>query len=189
MTETLLVLDVHGVVLNNPLPDFVAQLPAPRGALEPARARWARARRAFWEGRLSEERLWAELAPGADPAELRRALEARYAPGPYHPYLMDSSHRCWLLSNHRQAWLLPRLRRFGLADRFERVLVSDQLGAAKPSYAAFAPVIEAAKSDRVTFVDDNPRNVAAARRLGLCAVLADDQLDWAALSQARCPIG
>jgi len=183
MSGHLLVLDVHGVVLNNPLPVFMQDL-ALRLKTEAVHARWRSMRRDFWEGRLDETAFWSRLAPTADAVALRSDLESRYAPGPYYAQLMKSDHRIWLLSNHRHAWLMPRLQRFGLAERFERVLVSDQLGAAKPSIGAFAPLVDAAATSQVTFVDDNPRNVAAARAEGLNACLADAQTDWAALTRS-----
>ena len=135
-------LDVHGVVFNNPLPWFLAELGA-RSELgsnrfkQMWRSTW---RLPFWEGRVSEEDMWAGIAPGLDPACLRADLERRYRPGPW----VD----------------------FAVAQYADRVLVSDALGAAKPSPAAFAPRVEHCS---VVFFDDSHRNVDAARALGLSA--------------------
>lgn len=58
------------------------------------------------------------------------------------------------------------------AARFERVLVSDQLGVATPSPAAFEPVAAAMGDARVCLLDDSAGNVAAARRMGIDARLS-----------------
>lgn len=114
--------------------------------------------------------MWEAIAPGLDPAELRRDLEARYHPGPWFDFVTAYDRPMWLLSNHRTDWLLPRLRRFELADRFERILVSDALGASKPSAGAFGALRGRAG---VVFFDDSPCNVGAARDLGIDAHLVD----------------
>jgi HAD superfamily hydrolase (TIGR01509 family) len=178
----LLVLDVHGVVLNNPLPDFLSYLDTVSSGTSSAKSRWAKIRKPFWEGKMSDEQMWSKLAPGHDSHRLREELEARYAPGPYYHHLVATHHPCWLLTNHRAQWLAPRLERFGLESRFEKVLVSDELEAAKPSFEAFAPVIEMMGENRVTFVDDNALNVDAARMFGMDSVLADDCIDWSAIA-------
>jgi HAD superfamily hydrolase (TIGR01509 family) len=169
----VVVLDVHGVVINNPLPQFLRDVGDRAGIggdelLRRWRARW---RRPFWEGSITEAEMWEAIAPGLDAAELRADLEARYRRGPWFEFVVDHDGPVWLLSNHRTAWLLPRLERFGVADRFERILVSDALRAAKPSPAAFASV--AARSDTVYF-DDSACNVAAARALGIDAHVVEN---------------
>lgn len=168
----VVVLDVHGVVINNPLPQFLHDIGERVGiGGEELVRRWrARWRRPFWEGSITEAEMWEAIAPGLDAAELRADLEARYRRGPWFGFVLEHAGPVWLLSNHRTTWLLPRLERFGVADRFERILVSDALGAAKPSPAAFASL--EARSDTV-FFDDSPCNVAAARALGIAAHVVD----------------
>ncbi len=168
----VVVLDVHGVVINNPLPGFLRDvgdrtLVGGDELLRRWRARW---RRPFWEGSITEQEMWEAIAPGLDAVELRADLEARYRPGPWFHFVMRYDGPMWLLSNHRSAWLMPRLERFGVADRFERILVSDALGAAKPSPRAFAAL--QARHNAVYF-DDSPCNVEAARALGIEAHLVD----------------
>lgn len=166
----LLVLDVHGVIFDNPLGGFLDDLGTDTGEGPAAlRRRWVDTlRRPFWEGRLTEAQLWDTLAPGADHDELRAELERRYRTGPWFDFVANHSGAMWLLTNHRSEWLHPRLARFGIAERFDRILVSDRIGAAKPSRHAFASVMDVPGA---LFVDDNPRNVAAARRLGVDAGL------------------
>ncbi len=66
----------------------------------------------------------------------------------------------------------------------ERILGSDDLQAAKPSRAAFAPIVQAASKALTVFLDDNIRNVMAARQLGLRAILATASLDWSQLADS-----
>lgn len=166
----LLVLDVHGVIFDNPLGGFLDDVATTTGEGPAAlRRRWVDTlRRPFWEGRLTEGELWDALAPGIAHGELRADLERRYGTGPWFDLVTRHPGPMWLLTNHRSEWLHPRLERFGIADRFDRILVSDRLAASKPSRRAFAPV---AGIRGVLFVDDSPRNVAAAMRLGVDAGL------------------
>ena len=169
----MLALDAHGVVFNNPLPYFLAELGA-RSELGVNRfkRRWRSTWRIpFWEGRITEDEMWAAIAPGVEPTCLRADLERRYRPGPWFDFVVRHDGPVWLLTNHRTDWLLPRLDRFGIADRFERVIVSDRLGVAKPDPAVFAPLIEAMRDHALCFIDDSPANVAAARAVGIDAVL------------------
>jgi len=168
----VVVLDVHGVVINNPLPGFLREIGERVGIggdelIRRWRARW---RLPFWEGAITDAEMWEAIAPGLDAVELRDDLEARYRPGPWFDFVIGHDGPMWLLSNHRAAWLLPRLERFGVADRFERILVSDVLAAAKPSAAAFAALQE---RDDLVFFDDSQCNVDAARSFGIDAHLVE----------------
>lgn len=167
----LVVLDAHGVVFNRAFPVFVRRRAIERGD-EPAEVwhRWRdEHRQDFWEGRTTPAEMWAGVFPGDCPARLSAELERMYRPGPLFRSVATGSDRVWLLSNHRSGWLLPRLERFGLADRFERVLISDQIGAAKPHPAAFEQVLDEMNRSRVLLLDDSAVNVAAASRLGIDA--------------------
>ena len=134
-------------------------------------------RRDCWEGRISVEQTWARLFPGDAPDVLDDGLARTYARGPILDRVRESDQRAWLLSNHRSEWLLPQLRRFGLERRFEQILVSDDIGVAKPDGDAFRIVRRRAGPGRVVLFDDSARNVAAASRAGLEAyrVIAPDR--------------
>ena len=169
----VIVLDAHGVVFNRAFPDFLLATATARGD-DPDElwGRWSDGIRLdFWEGRSTPTQMWDQLFPGESPARLSAELERRYEPGPLYRFAATTPHRLWLLSNHRSGWLLPRLTRFGLADRFERVLVSDQLGVAKPDPRGFADVAALAERVDVTLYDDSRSNVATALDLGIDARL------------------
>lgn len=172
--ETL-VLDVHGVVFNDPLQRFLFDVgERTREGGSALRYRWTHELRlSFWEGRIGDRELWRRLAPLMDADELRTDLESRYTVGPLFGLATSFPGSVWLLSNHHGPWLTDRLERFGIADRFERSLVSDALGAAKPDPRAFQPVVDLARHRSVLFIDDQIQNIATARSLGLCARLVD----------------
>lgn len=169
---SLLVLDVHGVVINNPFLGFLHDVGDRMGigGDELTRTWRARLRLPFWEGAISEAEMWDALAPDLDPVALRADLESRYRAGPWLQFVTRHEGPMWLLSNHRTEWLLPRLERFGVHDRFERILVSDALGAAKPSAGAFAAL--RTRPDAV-FFDDSACNVEAARGFDIDAHVVD----------------
>ena len=190
----LLVLDAHGVVLNNPLAAFLDVVESRTGqAAGSLRSRWQRELRLpAWTGGIDDEDLWAQLTRGeGEASEWRLHLEAHYAVGPVFPHL-GAWRQCaplWILSNHRTAWLEARLDRFGLRDLFDRVLVSDRIGAAKPDPAAFAPLLEGGRDpESILFLDDKECNVRAARALGMRAVQVADDARWqAAVRQLLVP--
>jgi FMN phosphatase YigB (HAD superfamily) len=178
--DGVLALDVHGVVLNNPLPRFIAELGTRTGVgAEQTLTTWRRELRVpFWTGTIGDDEMWARLAPGLDPVALRNDLEDRYEPGPLFGVVQDGStgegdvaHETWLLSNHRHDWLVARLDRFGILPNFDKILVSDAIGAAKPSAAAFAHLAGVAG---LVYIDDNRWNVESARQLGIDATLISD---------------
>jgi FMN phosphatase YigB (HAD superfamily) len=172
-TTDILVLDAHGVIFNNPLPIFLHELGERTGeGGNTLLARWRNSIRSpFWEGRLAENDMWHRVAPGNPPAGVRAELEGLYAPGPLFDLVVNWPNRLWILSNHRTDWLTSRLVRFGIDTRFEAVLVSDGLGATKPDPAAFRVVQREARRTSLLFIDDQHKNVEAARQLGLTATI------------------
>lgn len=162
--ERLLVLDVHGVVFNNPLMPFLTATAERLGRdREAVLHRWAiELRRPFWLGQLDVAEMWSTLFPEARPEELTTELEQRHAPGPLYQALLVTEVPAWLLSNHRTDWLLRRISRFGLDGRFERIYVSDAIGHVKPEIDAFRFVQDLAGGRRVRYVDDKAENVRAA---------------------------
>jgi HAD superfamily hydrolase (TIGR01549 family) len=200
----LLLLDVHGVVLTNPLREFLDYLATATGQL-PARVRhrWRDCLRTpAWSGQLSDEQLWEQLTGGDTTRDWRGILEAMYERGTAVPHLRRWSQQVpiWLLSNHRSHWLLPRLERFGLSKMFQRVVVSDAIGAAKPDPAAYRYVIKRVHDPaHCLFVDDRAQNIASGAALGLKVVQASPDVPWisaidealqqnsAVLSATRCP--
>lgn len=179
----LLVLDGHGVVLTNPFLTFLDDLAIQTGqSLLQVRRLWHdRLRTPFWTGKLAEEELWRHLTGSEDGRHWRGSLEQRYEPGPAAGCLTRWAQMTpiWLLSNHHSAWLRPRLDRFELSGHFERIIVSDEIGVAKPEPSAFDAVLAHVRDPaEALFVDDRARNVDVALRLGIRAVHATETDGW-----------
>ncbi|MCA9424811.1 MAG: HAD-IA family hydrolase [Candidatus Omnitrophica bacterium] len=182
----ILVLDAHGVVLNNPFKSFLGNLASLTGEkVESVQRRWdEEIRTAAWTGKITDPELWVALRGNHStcPTECQSLLEALYEVGPAAPYLESWGKKTsiWLLSNHRSHWLIPRLRRFDLVKHFDRVLISDEMGVAKPNPKAFAPILEEVDSPKsVLFVDDQSRNVETARELGIVGIDLNQTPYWA----------
>ena len=179
----LLVLDAHGVVLTNPFFSVLDRLARATGQA-PAEVshRWrSELRTPTWTGLLPEDSLWRQLTGSDNGRHWRDVLEGAYELGSAAPHLQRWSGQVpvWLLSNHRSDWLLPRLERFELTRFFQRVIISDAIGVAKPEPAAFAEIFRhTGRPAAAMFVDDQPRNVAAAVKLGIHALLADADESW-----------
>ena len=82
-------------------------------------------------------------------------------------------HRTAYLSN---AWddVRPWLGKQGIADAVDEVIISAEVGVAKPDPRIFRVALErlAAEPHEAVFVDDAEPNVEAARALGITAILA-----------------
>jgi putative hydrolase of the HAD superfamily len=131
---------------------------------------------AEFEGLLSA--LWRSLAVKPDTVALLRALKAREVP-------------LYCLSN-MPAPVYGRLRQIhDFWDDFQGIVISGEVGLAKPSRAVFELVLEryALKAEAVIFFDDMPENVAAARGLGIDGVLFRDAAQCRAVLAERCGLG
>jgi|GEM_PF-540839 len=181
----VLLLDVDGVVLNDPFDRFLDRV-AELCELYPSeiRHRWrSEVAEDALLGRLDDARLWKALAPEASMGaeEGLSTLESMYDLGPASDALRRWRRFApiWLMANDRSDRLWSRLERFGLASHVSQVLVSDEVGAIKPSPEAFAPVLQRVSNPAaVLYVDNEPRNVTAARRHGMRAVLAFPEDNW-----------
>lgn len=91
------------------------------------------------------------------------------------PQLKERFGRIACLSNDVAEWSVKLRRRFGLERWIDPWFISGDLGLRKPSaeiYRLAAERLDAGPQD-IVFVDDRPRNLDAARTLGLQTVLLD----------------
>jgi putative hydrolase of the HAD superfamily len=186
----LLVLDCHGLVLNDPWRQFIRDCARRAGADEAVwLQRWRREwRQRAWLGQMSDGELWEALCgESRDRADWTGFLEPRYSLGPAAPHLARWRRRAGvvLLSNHRGAWLRPRLDRWQLTRCFDRILVSDEIAVVKPDRRAFEIAIGDVPAEAVLYADNAEANVNAARQAGLTAVLAASDAAWIAEIDAR----
>jgi len=96
---------------------------------------------------------------------------------------LDDSLRLVCLSNtndpHTETW---RAKYPDLIGRFERVFVSHDMGVRKPEPACYRQVLDylALPAGQVAFIDDKPKNVDAAKALGMHGIVATDAAQIAA---------
>jgi 2-haloacid dehalogenase len=79
---------------------------------------------------------------------------------------------CYALSNMEPDAFLLRRTRFAFMDWFDAHVISGFEGVAKPDPAIFRILLDrhGLRPDRSVFIDDQARNIAAARELGLIAL-------------------
>jgi putative hydrolase of the HAD superfamily len=183
----LLLLDVGGVVLADPLAPLFDRL---AGAGRASRAAIAdfyqrRLRQGLWAGTDPEPAFWTRLTDYAGVTDDHEALRA-FTISTMSPLIpLEQLRRwarrvpIWLLSNHREEWLGPALANLGIDSVFARRYVSSLTGLVKPDPAAFRAVVEAAPFDAasILYVDDKVANVRAAETLGMIGLVAASD-DW-----------
>ena len=86
--------------------------------------------------------------------------------------LRNKGHRLHALTNWSAETFPIARRRFEFLKWFENIVVSGEVGLAKPDPRIFALAIERCRLDpaRTVFIDDSPRNVEAGRNAGLHAL-------------------
>lgn len=138
-------------------------------------------RRQYWSGDLPERDFWRAIAvPVPSAAERRSILDLRALIDPARVAAWQRVADVWVISNHRHEWLLPVLTAHGLDVVVDRVEVSSLVGRVKPDPGAWEVLLtNGVPADRVAVVDDQERNLEAARGLGMTAIPATGDLSWA----------
>jgi putative hydrolase of the HAD superfamily len=136
-------------------------------------------------------RLCAALGRDADEAAFRTAfLDApleRAATYALLPGIPDE-YAVGMLSNNVPV-LCDRVRDDARTARIERFVFSNEIGVRKPDPTAYMALAEALQlaPHEIVFVDDAPRNVAAAEALGFRALLLDHPVAFAERWRAALP--
>lgn len=137
-------------------------------------------RDAYWGGHLPERAFWDRLGvpvPSDDARAEILDLRPRIAPSRVAAWREVAD--VWVISNHRHEWLTPVLAATGLADVVDRVEISSVGGRVKPDPAAWAVLLaDGIDPSKVLVVDDQERNLDAARSLGITAVAATGDASW-----------
>lgn len=140
---------------------------------------WHRAER----GRISEEEYWREvggglgLSPERVPELYRRYYQEDWA-DPQMAGLVRSlvgRYRLGILSNTAQD-LRPRLEAAGLGDMWDAVVLSWEVGRAKPEDEIYRLALDLLQVEgpETVFIDDLERNLEPARLLGMHTILFRD---------------
>lgn len=188
-SRSRLVLDAGGVLLTEPIPELLYALSeqSTRSLADVTRFFDARLHDDLWAGRSAPAVFWTRLLDycGLQPDQAdhwERFFVARLVPNVDRATLRswyDAVGEIVVLSNHVTPWLLPALDRAGSLDLISEVFVSDVSGHVKPDARAFAPVLDRLDDpSRALYVDDRAHNVAAARRVGIPAIVADPAGSW-----------
>lgn len=85
---------------------------------------------------------------------------------------LKTHYQISLFSNASEK-LRGKLATLGLDDLFSEIIISSEIGYSKPADQAFESAVQRvnARPDEILFIDDNPKNIEAARRNGLSAHL------------------
>ena len=185
-TERILLLDIGGVIMTDPMGAFIDRLSqeskCPREELESFYRDVLYA--PFWDGTISENAFWDKLLDRCGLPDQREAwrpwLLTAMTPLPAAGKLNHWRKTCelWMLSNHRSEWLRPLLNQYELTEFFSRIFISDEVGLAKPDPALYALVKREAESKRMLYVDDRAPFVQAGREAGIPAITADEDALW-----------
>jgi putative hydrolase of the HAD superfamily len=134
----------------------------------------------YWSGRLPESAFWDRLGvPVPSPDDRAGILDLRPRLDPARVAAWRQHADVWIISNHRHEWLEPVLQASGLDGVVDRVVISSRGGKVKPDPAAWAVLLDdGIDPDDVLVVDDQTRNLDAARSLGITAVAATGDLTW-----------
>lgn len=98
-----------------------------------------------------------------------------------------------ILTNHRAEWLIPVLQRDNLSALFDVIVISSEVGLAKPDARIYMNLLTKLEGyGRCIYVDDKPRNLEPARALGLDVALAKERghlvtelRDWISSNTSR----
>jgi HAD superfamily hydrolase (TIGR01509 family) len=125
-------------------------------------------------GSISSAELW--RSAGVDPAlEDEYLLRYQLMDGLFEflEAMISQGMELWVLSNDISEWSRKSRKRFGLERYFKGFVISGEIGKRKPDPAIYCYLLEksGAEPQNVTFVDDRPRNIAAANTLGIQTIL------------------
>jgi putative hydrolase of the HAD superfamily len=175
------VFDVFGVLMTRGFASGGQRLAAMLGLpLDTVRIAYERWEPMFDLGLLTSAQFWGhvqqDLGTHHDWHELDQAVLDGYAPLPGAFELVARCARAcpvYALSNTRREWFERLDERFAISALFERVFVSYELGLLKPDEACYAHLIRSLGRPpaRIAYLDDDARNVQAAKALGIKAHL------------------
>lgn len=182
--KTQLVLDAAGVLIGNLTPLFWEAV-AVRSKIDVRGIKHRfklEMRQELWTGQAREEDFWVWMEnsfPGSDRNELLPVLQRAIQPLPAWYRLEDWSQvtDLHLLSNHCWEWLAPMLE--PMEPFIRSVTISSRTGYCKPDPAIFRIVETYFPSGaQVIYVDDQNKNLEAARSMGWETILADSGQHW-----------
>lgn len=176
MSKPCLILDAGGVLVTEPVPQWLSWLAGPKTP-EVSELYYGQLYDRLWAGDLPTGEFFDRIVEGTGRTseQAREKLVELFVTTPQIVKVAEWGQRAHLalLSNHRAEWIRPVLDRAGVLDLFEVVWVSAEMGLAKPNPAIYSPVLDWTDGRPALFVDDAPRNVLSSEKAGLRCLLAD----------------
>lgn len=129
-------------------------------------------------GTIEEEAYWSALerASGQGAHSIRDEWygNIREIPGMFLLVEKARARQSVALCSNAASWFFAAVEeRVGISARFDRVIVSSEIGAAKPDARIYEVALGrmGLRSHEAVFVDDRPENVAAAESAGMRGIL------------------
>ena len=115
---------------------------------------------------------------GVAPEQIHKEWYAISKPHVEYISLLRGLKECdvYLLSNASSEFVRCLIDKHGLMDLFAEVFISAEIRLAKPDAAYFRYCLDkiGAKAEECVFIDDNPVNVEAAKKVGITAILFEN---------------
>lgn len=190
MQTKFLILDLGGVIINDPMQQFFDKLDSlSRKSREEIVDFYSdNLRDSLWSGALEEKDFWLQLFFFSEVDQsnnLSDYIRELSFPLPAADRLLDLQKTAPLiaLSNHRSEWIRPVLIENNLNQYFQEIFISSEIGVVKPDPESIEYVLNQlnAQAEEVVFVDDKERNLKTAKKLGVKTILAGPSgkwLDW-----------
>ncbi|WP_010281738.1 HAD-IA family hydrolase [Bacillus timonensis] len=178
-----LVLDIAGVIATNYSPIFwknlSTQFNVPHDKLLEFKKEF---RHDLWTGKIGEGRYWYLLTkrfPTIDIEYARNSLLSMIKPLPALDHIPRWSiyATIHLVSNHRREWLNHIIE--PIQNHINSITISSEVGFSKPNNEIFVRVAnQISQGARILFIDDQEKNLNAAKILGWSTILADKNGEW-----------
>ena len=189
-TSKLIVVDAGGVILNGGMCPAIIEAVTMESKLgiERVTELFKTFMKPMWAGEHDEDWFFTNLLDSAgipdSPRWRRIPINSEVAlPGAVRALQsLSQAGPVWMLSVQVGTWLRGSLAACS-ADRYlERIFVSSEMGICKPNTGAYEPVIGAweGKPEDVLFIDDTPKCLPPAEKLGIATHLAikGDVQEW-----------
>lgn len=87
--------------------------------------------------------------------------------------LRNNGYKMGLLTNTTSEEIKPILKRHGLEESFDEIIISSEVGLAKPDIPIFRLMLKRLDvvASQAVFIDDNSSNVQAAKKLGVTGIV------------------
>ena len=176
-----IILDMYGVIMRQDGSDFAPYVQKffPELTYEQITQPWFRADR----GEIDMLEVWKAIGFEGDLEAIdREYLDTLELNEGVHAFAQKMRPLCkmTILSDDNSRWSRYLRRKFDIDQHFDAVCISAETGITKPNERAFEIALErlGCRAEECVFIDDRPRNLAAAQALGMRAVLMGSRGDW-----------